>query len=354
MIFDSSQMATLREKYRNMPNYEVPEIVFLDGYEGYSGERELLEELVASVSEQKQRDWLGRLINEDPSQHIGVWFEIMLFGWLRENFAVQVEPEILGNYPDFVLEIQEARLAIESRAFLLPLAERERRSKFNRIFSSLGSIEKPFSVNLKINRLGDRILTEEFIEQVAQWLSTDPSQDFEYQDNLGNVLRLSATSMPTLRKVGVISSEGLWVNPDVLKPALAEKAGQHRALRKAGYPYVIAVFLEPSHLSAEEVTEAWIGKMTVVYDVDNDRVVEEKFDESGIRFFGKEVVHKSVTGILVFKASYDGSRKSRFLQSSYVQNPHANIVIDPAIFPVESRFVVVGHDEKMFEMDWVR
>lgn len=354
MIFDSPQMATLREKYRKMPNYDVPEIVFLDRYEGYSGERELLEELVAGVSEQKQRDWLGRLVNENPSQHIGVWFEIMLFGWLREQFAVQVEPEILGNYPDFVLEIQEKQLAIESRAFLIPPDERERRSKFNRIFSSLGSIEKGFSLNLKIKHLGDRINTEEFIGQVVRWLEADSNQNLDYKDDLGNVLRLSAVSMPTLKKVGVISSEGLWVNPDVLKPALTEKAGQHKALRKAGYPYVIAVLLEPSHLSAEEVSEAWIGKMTVVYDVDNDRVIEEKIDESGVRFFRKEVVHKSVTGILVFKAGYDESRKTRCLQSWYVQNPHAITVIDPNIFPVESRFVVVGHDEKMFEMKWVR
>jgi hypothetical protein len=354
MIFDSSEMAVLHKKYRKLPNYEVPEIVFLDRYDGYAGERILLEELIASVSKQKQKDWLGRLVNEIPSQHIGVWFEIMLFGWLKEHFTVQVEPEILGNYPDFILEIQNKQLAIESRAFLIPPDERERISKFNRIMSSLGSIEKPFSVNLKIRNLGNRIIIKDFIGQVVKWLDANSTQDIEYRDGLGNILKLSATSRPTLKKVGAYSSEGLHVNPDVLKSALTEKARQHKALRNSGYPYIIAIFLEPSHLSAEEVVGAWIGRTVVVYDIERDQVVEEKFDESGIRFFGKEVVHKSVTGVLVFKAGYDESRRTRYLQSWYVQNPHANIAIDPNIFPVESRFVVVGQDDKMFEMRWIK
>lgn len=354
MIFDSSQMAALREKYRALPNYEVPEIVFLDRYEGYAGERELLEELLGSVSEQKQKDWLGRLINEDPSQHIGAWFEIVLFGWLREQFTVQVEPKILGNYPDFVLDIQEVRLAIESRAFLIAPDERERRSKFNRILSTLGSIEKPYAVILKIKKLGEKIETQKFTEEVIRWLDISAEQEFEYKDDSGNLIHLSARQSPAMKKLGVGSSEGLHVNPDVLRTPLHKKAGQHKALREAGYPYIIAIFLEPTHLSAEEVVEAWIGKMTVVYDVENDQIVEEKFDESGIRFFGKEIVHRSVAGVLVFTAGHDEARRTRYLQSWYVQNPHANSTIDPNIFPVNSRFVIVGQDDKMFEMKWVK
>jgi hypothetical protein len=354
MIFDSLQMAALREKYKDLPNYEVPEIIFLDRHEGYIGERELLEDLFVSVSEQKQGDWLGRLINEAPSQHVGAWFEIMLFGWLREQFIVQVEPEILSNYPDFSLDFREVQLAIEARVFLISPDKREWQIKFNRIFSSLSSIEKPFSVVLKIKQLGDRIRIDDFVNKVDKWLDVKADQNLEYQDESGNVIHLSATPRQTLKKVGVIFSGGLFVNPDVLKAPLKEKAKQHKALRKAGFPYVIAIYLEPSYLSAEEVSEAWIGKPTIVYDVDTDIVVEEKLDESGIRFFGKEIVHKSVTGTLVFKAGYDNDKKSRYLQSWYVQNPHANVVIDPAVFSVESRFVVVGQDDKFFEMKWVK
>jgi hypothetical protein len=354
MIFDSARMIRLREKYSTTPNYEVPEIVFLDRYEGYSSERELLEELLGSVNQQKQKDWLGRLVNEDPSQHIGVWFEIMLFGWLRDHFAVQVEPEILGNYPDFALEINDLHLAIEARALLISPEERERRSKFNRILTTLGSIEKPFSIILKVRKLDGRIDVNRFSDEVSHWLDTSADQEFKYKDDSGNIINLSSRQAPNMRRLGVLSVEWLRVAGDVLRAPLKRKAEQHKALRGAGYPYVIAVFLEPSHLSADEVSEAWIGKTNIVYDVDTDQVVEEKFDETGVRFFGKEIVHQSVTGILVFKVGHDEARKTRFLQSWYMQNPHARVTVSPEIFPVESRFVVVGQDDEMFEMKWVK
>jgi hypothetical protein len=144
------------------------------------------------------------------------------------------------------------------------------------------------------------------------------------------------------------------VNPDVLKAPLSKKAGQHKALRDAGFPYIIAIFLEPPHLSAEEITGAWFGKTAILVDVDNNHVVEEKTDQSGIHFYGDEIRHKSVTGTLIFKAEYDKVGKSRFLQSWYVQNPYATVAINPTLFPVESRFVVVGQDEKFFEMKWIK
>lgn len=354
MIFDSPQIIALREKYRELPNYEVPEVVFLDRHDDYKGERLLLEDLLEKVSANKQKDWIGRFVNKDAQQHIGAWFEIMLYGWLLEHFDVLVEPEILGNFPDFVLNILNQQLVIEARAFLVPPEERKRRQKINRIFSSLGSIQKSFCVVLKINQLGDSIGIVEFVEKVSHWLGAAADQEFDYQDQHGNIIHMSATPRPTLKKVGVISSEGLCVNPEILKAPLRKKAAQHKALRKAGYPYVIAVFLEPTHLSAEEVSEAWLGRLSVVYDVDTNQVVEEKFDQSGLHFLGIEIKHKSVTGTLVYKAGYDGVRKSRYLQSWYVQNPYANVKINPAIFPAESRFVVVGQDEKEYEMKWVR
>jgi hypothetical protein len=354
MIFDSPQMIELRNKYQDLPNYEVPDVVFLDRFDDYAGERLYLEKLFSIVSTSKQKDWIGRFVNINSQQHIGVWFEIMLYGWLVEHFDVVVEPEILGNYPDFVLNISKQQLAIDARAFLVPPEERERREKINRIMSALGSIQKSFSVNLKIMQLGDRIRINEFIKEVDNWLDTNANQNLDYKDGLGNILRLSATPRQALKKVGVISSGGLRVNPDVLKAPLREKAKQHKALRKAGFPYVIAIFLEPSHLSAEEVVEAWLGRTTIVYDVDTDQVVEEKVDESGIHFFGKEIRHKSVTGTLVFRSCYDEARKSRYLQSWYVQNPYANLTIDPAIFPTESRYVVIGQDDEVFKMKWVK
>jgi hypothetical protein len=248
----------------------------------------------------------------------------------------------------------DQKLAIEARAFLVSSEEREKQKKFNRVFVSLNSIEKPFAVKFKIKTMGNRISTVEFVEKVSRWLDIAADQNFVYLDDLGNVIHLSANPMPTLKKVGAFSSEGLWVNPDVLKTPLSEKASQHKALRNANIPYVIAIFLEPTHLSAEEVAEAWIGKLTVVYNPETDQVVEEKYDRSGIHFFGNEVRHKSVTGTLVFRSGDDQEKKSRYLKCWYVQNPYANVSIDPNLFPAQSRFVIVDQKENRYKMGWVK
>lgn len=354
MIFDSPQMVYLREKYRDLPLHEVPKVVFLDRITRYYGEKLLLEELFKSVSLNKQKDWFGRLINEESEQHIGAWFEIMLYGWLKEHFIVQVEPELMGNYPDFTLDIQGNPLVIEARAFLITQEEREKQSKYGRIISTLESIKKPFTVRFKIKRLGEKINSEEFIKRVNHWLEFSSDQDSSYEDNLGNILSLYAEPSLTLKKIGVISTPSMRVNSDNLKPSLSEKATQHKALRKAGYPYVIAIFLESPYLTAEEVSEAWFGKTAVVLDVDTNQVVEEKFDQKGIHFFGNEIRHKSVSGTLVFREGYDDARHSRYLQSWYIQNPYANVKLNPDIFPAESRFIVVRQNDKIFEMKWVK
>jgi hypothetical protein len=190
MIFDSPQMIELRNKYQNLPNYEVPDVVFLERFDGYAGERLYLEKLFSEVSTSKQKDWIGRFVNIDAQQHIGVWFEIMLYGWLIKHFDVTVEPEILRNYPDFVLNVPEYNLAIEAKAFLVPPEEREKTQKFNRVFSSLGSIQKAYSVNLKIQQLGGKIAINEFVEKVSLWLDSAANQEFSYKDNLGNIIRL--------------------------------------------------------------------------------------------------------------------------------------------------------------------
>lgn len=369
MIFNSAKMVALREKYRNLPNYEVPDIVFLDRYDGYQGERILLEKLYKSVSTNKQNGWLGSLINEDEEQHVGAWFEIMLYSWLLNSFDVLVEPVIHGNFPDFVINTPEHQLAIEAKAFLITPEERTKKQKFDRIYSALSSIQKPFLIILEINQLGGKIIINEFVDRVNSWLDSDTAGIFTYQDTLGNILQLKAKKIPSVGKVKVLSTDMLFVNPNVLKKPLSKKAEQHKILRNSGFPYVIAIFLEPSHLTAEIVSEAWFGKTVIVLKQDTDKVVEEKVDESGIQFYKSTVLqedesgiqffvstvqHKSVTGTLVFKARHDEVAKTRYLQSWYIQNPYANVPVDPYIFPVESRYVVVGQDDVNYEMKWVK
>jgi hypothetical protein len=117
MIFNSHQMEKLREKHRNMEPAILPRIVFLDRSDKLSGERQYVEDLIALVPREKQNDWLGRILKDDYVQHLGAWFEIMLFGWLRDVANVEVEPQICGKRPDFSLLIKDNKIIIEAKVF---------------------------------------------------------------------------------------------------------------------------------------------------------------------------------------------------------------------------------------------
>lgn len=353
MIFDSPKMIALRRKYQGSPDYEVPEIVLIDRLTDFAGERYFLENLISKVSQTKQKDWIGRLVNKEPQRHIGAWFEIMLYGWLLENFIVDVEPEINGTYPDFVINGPDYQFAIEAKAFLISPDDRENNQKFRCVSKALESIQKPFLIEFKFKQLGEKIDIKDFLEKVISWLDSEPDKNYIYQDEKRNIILMTAMFTSTFKKAGVASTEAFWVNPDVLKSPLSGKAMQHKALRKIGFPYLIAIFLEPSILTAEEITQAWFGKQVVVFDPDSRKVVEEKIDQSGIHYWGHEIRHKSVTGTLVFKTDYSVNENSRKLEAWYVENPYAKVKIDPYLIPAKSRFIVINQKDGFYQMKWV-
>ena len=126
-----------------------------------------------------------------------------------------------------------------------------------------------------------------------------------------------------------------------IKKPIKKKTQQHKQFRNSGYPYIIALYLDPFPQSAEEVVEAWFGKEQWTVDVNKNQVIEKKSDQSGLHFYGREILHKSVSGTLVFKAKNDDNLKRRILEARYIQNPFAKIQVDPFLFPVQSSYTIL-------------
>lgn len=354
MVFDNPRMIKLREKYQDNEDFEVPEVVFLDRHDGYSGERALIEQLVSSVNEEQQKRWTSDLIVDESGQHMGAWFEIMLYGWLREQFSLKVNPVINGNNPDFALNTGDRPIIIEARAYTYTPEERQIRSIAGKVVWLLQRIEKPYFLHIKENRYGLEIDQNDFLQIVHTWLESTADKELHYQDHFGNDLTLAAEYKRNQTKIAVTSSRGFWVNPEALKSQLREKAKQHRALRNAGFPYVIAIFIEPSIVDAEEVVSSWFGQTTVTYNVETEEISDEFLDRTGILYFKNSIRHRSVSGTLAFKAGYDMAKKTRYLKAWYVENPFAEQKLDPAIFDVEAKFVIVEKKEEFVMLNWVR
>ena len=140
------------------------------------------------------------------------------------------------------------------------------------------------------------------------------------------------------------------VNAEPIKPRLKSKSRKYKKLVQQGYPYVIALYLEPVALSAEEVVEAWFGGTNYIVDVDTQKVVNKRLDGSGKHYYKNKILHKSITGTLAFRRT--NKLKNRFINGWYVENPYACNPINTVLFPVESRFIVLGEDSYSHKMGW--
>lgn len=278
-------MSALRDKYAaTLDNRDVPEIVFLDRSDRLAAEREILEHLLGAAPQFKQKDWLGRLVNEANEQFWGAWFEIMLWEWLQTVGSAVPEPEIEGNWPDYALTVGGQEIAVEARACLLSPNEREAER---------------------------RLLAGE--SRGLTWFRVDGSG---------------------------------------LKPPLREKAAQHQALRKAHHPYVLAIMLESTVLTAEEVVTAWFGDEVAI--IVGEQVEAVTTDRKGLHYWGSDIHHTSVSGTLVFKPSWRRDLKRRVLEAWYIENPFASVTVDPSLFPVQSRYVAVEKSPRGIHMGWRR
>lgn len=348
MIFDTPEMQRLRDKFKNVPDFDAPEIVLLDRNQHLLGERDYLEEIIRSVPEYTQKKWINNLLSNDIENHMGTWFEMTLFGWMQDKDGFTVQPEIEDGSPDITLDVGNERIFIEAKTILTDEADREKNRRIAAVFSALKTIALPFSLSIEQLSLKSRVDASLLSLKVKEWLVSNPNQKFIFEDSHQNIIVFTAMRVPEFDHVVASGpAYGVFVNPEVLKKPIKKKAHQHKQFRNSGYPYIIALNLDPFLQSAEEVVEAWLGKEQWTIDVNKNQVIEKKSDQSGLHFFRKEIIHKSISGTLVFKTRNDDNLKRRVLDARYIQNPFAKIWVDPFLFPVQSSYTVLK-----FAMGW--
>lgn len=354
MVFDISEMKALRERYKDELSFRVPTVVFLDRYDGYKQERELIEELSRSLPPEKLKNWIGNFINTDRRQHIGAWFEIMLYGWLKPHFKVQVEPDINGKHPDFLIDIEDNQVLIESIAYLYSPEELIERAISSEFIYLLETIEKPFAIDIEPIKYGKTINKKDFLKRANLWLDLSFDYPFRYEDKFGNILDLKVAYKIKNKKIGVmVNGDVRLVDTDQVKKPLHRKIQQHHALKENNSPYIIAIYLESWQYNADEVITAWFGRNQTVFDKNSGIIIREQNDLSGLAFHGRSIRNRGISGILVFKRTeypYDGNE---ILNSWYIQNPYARHKVNPESFPVDGRFVIVSSENKKHAMDWI-
>lgn len=250
----------------------VPSAVFLARSDKCKYEREYLECLVSQAPETKQKDWINRISREDEINHLSSWFEIMLYGWLKQLGDVKIEPEIDGKRPDFSMDLQGKEFIFEARV------------RMETIHSS--------------KKVSKHVFIGPFPEVFTK-----------------------------------------FIDPYELKSLLEEKINQHKNIHKLNYAYIICIYLASVWETTDEFKEAIFGKEWL--NEDFTEIIDPKLDNSGL-FREKRELSKIVTGFLIFESRWDEVEKRRKLNADYINNPYAEVKIDPYVFSqiVDSIFCI--------------
>ena len=353
MIFDSERVQSLCHEFKNQPEARQPLIVRLATWDEVSGEREYIENLVALAPKDTRAGWIAGLTHLKDEEHLPDWFEVMLFGWLRQLGEVAPEPEVNGSRPDFELTIGRTTMYIEAKTVLRQAADRESDCRLEELIATLDHIQAPYIVEVTESEFGANLDLSDLSAQITDWLESGSEGPYFYHDYGGNRIHFEAEPNPDSKSVAtIVPASSMFVRADELKPKLKRKAGQHKTLRRADHPYVLALYPEKWVFSGEEVVRAWFGDTRLTYDSRSKRLVDTRLDRSGLHFLGREIKHTSVSGTLLFQARWSERLKRRKLHGWYVQNPFARSPIPPDLFPVEKRYVVVTRDDQSLGMVW--
>ena len=354
MIFDSPEIQQLREKYSGQPDYLLPDILHLDRLDDYAAERETLERIIQSANPEQQRIWLSRLFDKTHTNYLGAWFEIMLYDWLRKIGRVTIELDDGEGRPDFLLETKNQQILIEATAISENKDWRDQDRKDAAVYWTLQQIQMPYGINIEKMDLVKQPNIEKLRSEVVNWLQTSPESQFSYHDPVGNHIVMQSkyiASLETLAPMGPARS--FCVNSTPLKAPLKKKSKKYKqTIQAKGYAYIIAVLLEGPFYSAESAVEAWFGKTVPIYDLAEERLVQEKIDLSGLHYYKNRIQHHSVSGTLVFKPHWTDTQCGRSLQAWFIQNPYSLQKVNPDLFPIAARFIKVSEDAQSMQMGW--
>ena len=189
---------------------------------------------------------------------------------------------------------------------------------------------------------------------LLRFLDEGETDATRYDDERGTKIAIEAShhrNAPHL--LFALTHPAVIVCGDPLKSHLYKKAIQHEALVDYSVPYVIAIYLESSTLSPEEVQEAWLGRETATVDKQTGEVLGLTVERTGLHFGRHEMRFRNVSGTLVFQSYFDSDLRRRLLVAHYIENPFALLPISPHFFPSQKRYMIVGKDDKSFRMRWV-
>lgn len=353
MIFDSNEIKDAIKKYRYKKNFDIPEIVFLAKFPKLKAERELLESVIIQVDATRRNEWFYKIIQEDRGNHMGAWFEMMLYAWLcQQDGIVQTPVEYLNDHPDFVFTKFGYKIAIEAHAISKKPYSIEEEKVESALINRIRRIQFPYIIHFEDYKFNSKINYDEVISVIKEWIKSDGNNQIEYHDKYNNEFTLSlGRKWASTHAEPTFSPEAFMIDSYPLQNPIKGKILQHPNIIEKKSPYVLALFLEPWYYSADTVLNAMFGNEKLIYNTETNQLIDNKFDGTGILLSNSDQIKKALSGVLTFKRSFQPTKGIHTFTITYHQNPFSQAPIFTDIFQVDSEHVVVGQSFRGFEIN---
>jgi len=264
LIFDSEKIKNLIKTYANQNQTIVPSAVFLARSEKCSKEREYLEELISYVPTDKQKYWLDNISSENEISHLSSWFEMMLYGWLRQIGTVEVEPEVNGKRPDFCVTIQGNRIFFEAKVRI----ETKASSKKISVIRDNRSVPKSFA----------RFLDPEELKS----LLTEKIKQHKGIHKLGHAYVICVFA-------------SIWMTTDVVKEAIF---GRECGILNKDYTEIIDVCLDKSGLFSEDNDLSKTVTAFLIFESRWDKIKER-------RIIRADIIHNPLAEVQIDSTTFN-------------------------------------------------
>jgi hypothetical protein len=276
MLFKKLEI-DLKEKYKNRPEWQRPEIWSLVCDPDRASQRQLVEKTLSRFSNDEVDKFIGRLC--DNSRFYSTYLEICVASNFKDDgLTVEYEPELDNLTPDFLLKTDSGRpLAIvEVVTKFRPDYKRKIEKRWFTLKKMIDQIPIPVaiaicpSVKRPVKPPKDEKEAKRISREVETWLRNLVLTPGENSFKIRGYEFIVADNLPGSKAKFMPPGGGTWIDSDMILNIIRMKVHKYATIcRLKGTPLIVVISKEAEvPLWKEHVEQALAGIQVVAFTID--------------------------------------------------------------------------------------
>ncbi|MCK4222442.1 MAG: hypothetical protein KAX25_06165 [Dehalococcoidia bacterium] len=378
-VFTEGLVQKLGAKYGSCSKYAQPVVakLVLDPHLAY--ERQAIERHFRFLPDRAKLDVGGRLRSENPAQHFGAYYELVLNAHFRAfGYSIDFHATMPEGQPDFLLtrEDMDSPIIVEVATVFDNADVRARELRMDSILDALSTVEHHFLLDIQDESptAADDFDRKALRRFISQWMDTfDPytMQGYPTTSYHDGSLQLGLTLYPkkAQERGPIIASWTLGVQAvdiGLVRDAIERKIKKYKSAKEMKLPLVVAIASGGAFRDVDSLMMVMFGNLAVTVTQGpsgeplaarahrtNTGLVTPKPGLGGVarntRLSG--VIH--VRSKWVTPDGADAQYAERGHQFTFVQNPFAAVPTHSHFMGSHPRLAVTSRSEDHFTLGWV-